>query len=95
MWRGVSLLSENVGMGFELLMLFVLTLGGVVFMARDFKVGLIYEFVVSGVLFVWYYQSGWNHVPALVALFLNVVLLVFSLWASVKASKEPVVGGFV
>ena len=84
--------SSNIGVSFETALLFVFLLGGGIFYAKSFQIGIIMQFVGSGLLFMLFYALGLNYVYALVICLISLVVLAFSLYATSKVSQ---VGGFI
>lgn len=79
MWSGFSLISANVGMSLENIVLILLMLGSMIFMAKDFKIGVVILFVTSGMSFVLFYLLSMNYVPFLVVFFMTLVILAITL----------------
>jgi len=72
--------ASNLGMGIELVILFVVVIGAMLFYTKSFILGAVVQFLLSGGLFVVFYVLGWNFVPALVCTFLSLILMVFALY---------------
>ena len=83
---GITNIAENVGMGFENIILLIIFSGLIIYAARDFKIMLLMGLALSSGIFMWFYQAGYNYVPPLVIMFLFIVFLSFSLYASSKTS---------
>lgn len=56
MWAGLELLFDNTGLPFEAVVLIIVFLGGLMFIAKDFRLGLIYYFVSGSGCFLWFYR---------------------------------------
>lgn len=84
MIRGLSMLITNVGMSFENIVLLIIIVGGMIFYAKDFKLGLVIQFLGSGVLFLWFQSAGYNYTPSLITFFITLVLMCFSIYAAAK-----------
>lgn len=89
---GISQLVENVGMGFENIILFVIIIAGLIFYARDYRIGVILHFVATGLLFIWFYEQNLNYVPSMISFFIFLILLSFSLYTT-KMTTES--GSFI
>jgi hypothetical protein len=87
---GVDMLSANLSMSVENIILLALTCGNIIFYALDFKLGNIFGLFYSGVSFVVFYNVGWNYVPALVLLFVYLIILSLTLITGAEAAKNPV-----
>lgn len=85
MWPGIELISNNLGIGLEYLILIIVTLAGLIFFAIDWKVGLVIEFLSSGLLFMWFYNdASLDWAPALIAMFLWLVIMSLTLYSISK-----------
>lgn len=92
MWLGLENLFSNIGVSFESTLLFIAVVGNLIIMAKDFKIGFIFLFVISGGLFMWFYNIGFNYVPSLVVMLMSLVILSFTLYPVTKTGEA---GGFV
>lgn len=90
---GIELAASNLGMAFEYIVLLVAVLGGFVFFAKDFKLGVVLEFFLSGAVFMWSYGMGWDYVPALATMLSWFVVLTFTLYFIGK--QQATTGGFI
>lgn len=89
---GISTIVANIGVSYETLILILVLLGGLILYAKDFKLGLIIQFMTTGCLFMWFYTAGYNYIPALVVCFLTFITMALSLYMVSKTTK---VVGFV
>lgn len=87
-----SNIAANIGVSFENTVLLIVLFGGLVFYAKDFKLGLVIQFLGAGLLFIWFKQAGLNYVPSLVIFFITLVLLAFSI---IFVAKTGEAGGNV
>lgn len=85
---GITNLSANMGMDFSTIILIAVMIGGLIFYAKDFKIGLIMQFLMSGLLFMWFYSAGWNYVPALIIFFITLIAMSLSLFAVAKSGSQ-------
>lgn len=76
---GVSSMLQNLGMGFETLIIIVLVLGGLIFFARDFTTGVVALMIMSGATFVWFYSVGFIWALPLALFIITLILLSFTL----------------
>lgn len=95
MWGGFDLLFTNLGMSLEAVILIVGFLGGLPFIAKDFRLGSVYYLVIGGGMFMWFYslnQSGqsvnWSY--ALVFMFLALAFMALNLF-NVRRNEGVVV----
>ena len=79
-------------MSFINILLLVVALGSLIFMAQDFRIGVIMLFFLSGLLFMWAYSMSVNYIPPLIVMFIAIVLLAFTFYP-VAEVKET--GGVV
>jgi len=79
---GMLKILENLGMSFESLILIVLVLGGLIFFARDFTTGVVALMIMSGGVFVWFYEFGHNWALPLALFIITIILLSFTLMKS-------------
>lgn len=87
---GLELITGNLGIGFPDIILLVVILGGLVFYAKDFRLGLIIHFIFSGLIFMWCYGMSWNYAPSLIFMLVCLVGLTLTLFASAGAGKQGV-----
>jgi hypothetical protein len=87
-----ELLTDNIGVMYEHVLLLVVVLGGFIFYARYFKIGLMLHFACVGVLFTYFYQYNLYYVSSLAVFFMFFVIMVLSLYASGRVSRT---GGIV
>ena len=71
-------------LGSDFLLFGVLALG-VVFLAYDSKMGLIYYLIGFSVCFVLFSLAGWETIKALTFLFLTIVLMALSLYGKAQS----------
>jgi hypothetical protein len=83
-----SNLAANVGVSFENIILLVFIFGGCIFYAKDFKLGLVIQFLGAGLLFMWFKTAGLNYTPSLVIFFITLVLLAFSIIFVAKTGEH-------
>jgi hypothetical protein len=91
MFNGINLIQQNTGVSFEWYVLLIIILGSLIFMAKDFKLGLIILFTLSAAVFVWFYQMGYEWTMPLATFFISLILLALSLFA---VSTTSTTGGF-
>lgn len=88
-----TIIEQNVGMSFEnIIVLVFLGFGGLIFMARDFQLGILITMFLSACTFAWFYYADYNYVPALVVTLLNFVFLCLSYYATQKSVQR---GAFI
>jgi len=85
---GITNIINNLGMGFENIILLCVIIGGFIIYAKDFKLGLIMHMIATGLLFMWFYQQGYNYVPSLISFFLFLITLSLSLYAVSKSVQR-------
>ena len=86
-----SNLGETLGFGaFEHVILVVFLLLGIIFYSRDYRLGFMLHFFVTGLLSLWFYNAGWNFMLSLNISIIFFVLMCISLYLE---SKNDVAGG--
>ncbi len=85
---GLHDIAANVGMQFELIILFLLLVGGLIFYVNDVRIGVIMHMLSFGLGFMWFYQSSMNFAPALVIFLMFFVILCFTIYAVSKSSSQ-------
>lgn len=72
--------ADNVGISLENIVLLVVVLGGFVFYAKDFRLGVVIHFIMMGATFMWFYAAGFNFGTALLLFFMFLILMAFTLF---------------
>lgn len=90
---GLELAVQNLGIGVPALILLVSTLGGFVFFAKDFTLGVLMQFFLSSGVFMLAWAMGWEFVIPLVAMLIWFVILSFTMYFVNKQTTSQ--GGFV
>lgn len=81
MWDAITMVCANLSISCENLILIVFTVGGLPFFAVDWKLGLMIEFIGSGLLFMWFFaDSSMDWSFALTAMFIWLVVLSLTLY---------------
>lgn len=90
---GFGLVATNLGASIETIFFLLIAVGGLIFYARDFRVGAIIHFVMFAALFMSLYalnESGnfgsYNYYPSLVAMLFMVGVLAITLYGQGKES---------
>lgn len=89
---GITLITQNLGLSYESVILIIVLLGGFVIYAKDFKLGLVIQFITTGCIFMWFYAAGYNYVPALITFFVTFIAMALTLYTVSKTTKAV---GFV
>ena len=84
---GIETIASNVGMTFENILILLCGVGGLVFYAKDFKLGLMLHFIIYGLLFAWFYYVGYIYEIAETLMFVFLVILSLSLYATFGQSE--------
>lgn len=95
LWDIISgTVASNIGMPIEYVLVILLTLGSMLFMAKNFKLGAMLLFFTSGVVFIivfganQYYSAGMNYAPFLALFFISLVIMVFTIYAASRSAQE-------
>jgi accessory gene regulator protein AgrB len=83
----ISQIASNVGMEFELIITLLIAVGGLIFYAMDFKLGMVLHFVGFGVTFMAFYHYGLNYSKPLICFFMSLVLMALTLYFVSKTTK--------
>jgi uncharacterized protein YacL len=76
---GITQIIENIGVSFESTIMLIAVIGGLIFFARGFKLGLIIQLVIHTMLFMWFYTAGYDWIAPITVVLITIVLLTFSL----------------
>lgn len=87
-----NLVAPNLGMSFENIVLVVFLLGGCIFYAKDFLLGVLMHFIGSGGLFMLFWALEMNYVFSLVIFLISLVVMALSLYATSKVAQR---GGII
>ena len=86
-----NLVSNNLAMSIENILVLFVVLGSLILMARSFIIGLIMLFFLSGGMFMILYNYDYNYAPFIALLFISLVLLVFTIFISSKQAESGAV----
>jgi len=75
-----DIITTNVNISFETIVLIVVILGCIVFFAGDYKIGLLITWVISGLVTIWFYSQNYNYVPISIIFFIILIILSFSIY---------------
>lgn len=89
---GLVNLAENIGMSVENILLIAVLFGGLIFYAKDIKLGILINLFLQSGLFIVYYQLGLNYTSPLIIVFIHIILLSFTLYA---VNKTVETGGVI
>lgn len=96
MWEPLVLIGNNVGMGMDQIMFWLLFVAFLMVYARDLQIGLMMHMILGLLMSAWYYVmtedgiTGFNYVPPLVIGLIALVLLSLTLMATYKKSESVV-----
>jgi hypothetical protein len=95
-WLPFQTLEISLGFPLEIIIMILVTLGGFIFYAKDYKTGLLLHFLAFAGLFIWFYE--WSQTDPsimwtfpLVASLVTLILLALSLY-SLKSQNQ---GGYL
>jgi hypothetical protein len=89
MWEAITSLISNLGVSFEVAITLILTLGCMIFFAKDFKLGILMMLFTNAGLFMWFYAASmdnWGLPLGLVFMF--IIILSFTLYAINKTGQR-------
>ena len=81
--------AAGLGVSFESVVLLIAVTGSIIFFAKDFKLGITIMFITMGGLFMWFYSAGLNYVPALMVMFMALIIMAFTFYAVSKTAGAP------
>lgn len=92
--RGIQIVTNNLQLSLDNILLLVVVLGGVIFYAKDYKIGVALHFFMSAGLFMLLYGlsvAGYavDYVPSLVVMFLFFILMCFVLYFDARGGSAP------
>ena len=87
-----NLITDNLELSIETIVLMLVLIGGVIFYAKDYRIGLIIQFLGTGGLFMWLYSAGLNYAPSLIAFFVVLVIMVLALYGQGKENPYSFLG---
>lgn len=94
LWLPLETVQTNLGFPFEILVLLIITIAGLIFYAKDFKIGLLLHFFAFSATFIWFYQ--WSLTDSTILwqypLILS-ILCIIGLSISLYAVKSQSAGG--
>lgn len=89
----LDIIVNNLDMTLINIITIVMNLGVLIFMAKDFRIGLIVMMFVNALLFLWSYNQGWDYSIVLPLSLVSIGLLSLTLWSNSK--YENTSGGLV
>lgn len=92
MWSVVAKVAANVGVSFEYIVLIIAIIGLLTFFAVDFRLGVVMGFVLTAGIFMWFYAAKLNWVPAVVCMFIFLVVLALTLYF---VGQKSATGGLI
>jgi len=81
-------LISNMGIGLETYVLLIIVLGSIIFMAKDFRLGLIMIFLLSSVFLIIFNELDRDITLYIYSTLLSFALMTISLMISNKRSQE-------
>ena len=92
MWDVFNTVATNVGVELHNIFIIVIFLGGLIFYAKDYKLGIVLHFVGFGCLFMALYAMELPFAPALILFIMFGVIMALTLYTISKASQQ---GAFI
>lgn len=87
----LDLITQNLGMGFEDLLLFGTILSAVVLGIKDVRIALVGATILLAGEFIIFYENGMNYFKPLIMFFIALVMLAVSLLIGYSKSQRWVV----
>lgn len=85
---GIILISQQVGISFETATTILIFLGGLIFYAKDFRIGVLIHFLTLSLWGLALYNMEFNYTLAFVGALTMFVILCFSLYSTIQVSKQ-------
>jgi hypothetical protein len=76
----IDLIVDNLGIGFENLVLVLTILGSLILFAKDLRLGATVMFMFFAIEFIIFYNTGLETLGVLIALLVSLVVLTLSLY---------------
>lgn len=92
MMESLNVLTQSTGMQFTDILIFMITIGCIIFMAKDFKLGLTMAFIFNLLLGMWFYtwsltNSSIEYGTAFIISFMFLVLMALSIFFVDKTTQ--------
>lgn len=88
----LEIITSNLDVTLINIITIVMNLGIIIFMAKDFRIGLIVMMFVNALLFLWSYTQGWDYSIVLPLALVSIGLLSLTIWSN---NKYESTGGLV
>lgn len=85
---GITTIVQNIGLSFEWTICFIVLIAGFILYGLDFKIGVITHFLTFGLIFIWFYQVGYNFVTPLIFMFIFLVIMALTLYMTYQTTKQ-------
>lgn len=85
-------LANNIGISLESALLILISVGSLIFMAKDFKLGMVMLFIMSGLLTMLFHYYDVYFYHSLIVFFISLVILALSFYATAKSNKTIGIG---
>lgn len=80
--------ASNTGVATISTLTLLIALGSIILMGKHFQIGVIVSFMISTIAFIVTYTYGENFAPFATLMFIYLVILSLSIYASSRASQE-------
>lgn len=87
---GIEVIASNLSMGHDIIIFFALNVGCLIFYAAGFKEGITVQMFLNALLALWFYKAGWTWYQPLVAMFIMLIIMAFSLYFTSRAANERI-----
>lgn len=91
-WEVFNIIADGAFMSFENIVLLLVVLGGLIFYAKGFQMGVTLHFFIASAVFIWFYTAGLWWTAILIFALTMFVIMAISLYFSINISDT---GGFV
>ncbi len=91
MFEILTELTSNLGVTNEVFILIVTVLSSIIFMAKEFRLGLLLLFFMTSIEFMIFYALGFNTMYHIIMILASFVILTISLLISYKKTQSVIV----
>lgn len=85
---GLDLIAQNINISMEVLLALIVNFTCLISYAKDVRIGLLFSFFANGLCFAWVYTMGNNYVIFMVLMFIFMILLSLSIYATYKSTSR-------
>lgn len=88
MLSSIPSIFSNIGMSLENGILLLIVLGGLCFYAKDFKLGVVMHFSMSGLWLIYLWSADRNYTPTMYFFIIMFIMMALSLFAVAQGQRQ-------